>query len=685
MWGVNADGDQVGPRVELVEPTVRIVGYAERNDGELLMLDYDAGSIHELVRNQAQATTAPFPTWLSQTGLFADVANHKSAAGVVPFSVNVAQWADHATGERLLAIPGDDSIVVHSNASRVAGSMFSRSMDFPKDTVLAKTLSLQLTHGDPKSSRRIETQLLHFNGYDWRGYSYRWDADQKDAQLVESQGSTTTIEVADASAPEGKRSQQWKFPSRMGCIRCHNPWAEFTLAFNLPQLNRDHQYGQTSDNQLRALQHVGILQETELAKNTPNAISVLNSEHAPRLTDPYSRAANVNLRARSYLHTNCAHCHRFNGGGAAKIHVPFDTSIHNTKALGVRPTQGSFGLHDAQILAPSDPYRSILYLRMAKVGPGHMPRLGSSIVDQNGVLLIHDWIQQLSSHPMAEQFDQLAALDEDRALITARKKLPIERQKLALVSATQTKRKQPNDEDYKTADEQLNATSEAEQKKRTAQRKNLVKKIFGSPEGALLLADKLHRKRLDKLTRDVVLSQVTNLESLIARDLFEAFLPESQKVKRLGDSIDVKALLALKGDIQRGRALFKKSQGMQCRNCHKVKDTGISIGPDLTQIGKKLTREKLLESILEPSKTIDPKYVTWIVETKKGKVFTGLLVKQTADEFVIRDTKNKEHRFKTESLDGTFPQQKSLMPDLLAKDMTAQQVADLLDWLVSLK
>jgi uncharacterized repeat protein (TIGR03806 family) len=685
MWGVNADGDQIGPRVELVEPTVRIVGYAERNDGELLLLDYDAGSIHELVRNNDQETTTPFPTRLSQTGLFDDVANHKQAAGVVPFSINVAQWADHATGERLLAIPGDDSIVVHHDASRVAGSMFRRSMDFPKNTVLAKTLSLQLTHGDPQSSRRIETQLLHFNGYDWRGYSYRWDDDQKDAQLVESQGLTTTIEVIDSTAPEGKRLQQWKFPSRMECIRCHNPWAEFTLAFNIPQLNRDHQYAQGSTNQLRAFKRAEILTETELAKKTPNAISVLNPEYAPRLTDPKARDTDINLRARSYLHTNCAHCHRSNGGGAAKIHVPFDTSIHETKALGERPTQGSFGLHNAQILAASDPYRSIMYLRMAKVGPGHMPRLGSSIVDQQGVVLIHDWIQQLSSHPLAAQLDQLAALDEDRALIKERKRLPIDRQKLALGIAQKNKRERPNDQDFKTADEQLSNTSIAETKKRTAQRKNLVGEILKSPEGALLLADKLHRKKLDKKTRDLVLSQVANLDSLIARDLFEAFLPDSQKVKRLGDSIDAKALLALKGNINRGRDLFQKAPGMQCRNCHKVKNIGISIGPDLTQIGKKLTRAKLLESILEPSKTIDPKFVTWIVETKSGKVFTGLLVKQTDDEFVIRDSKNKEHRFKTESLDGTFPQQKSLMPDLLAKDMTAQQVADLLDWLVSLK
>ena len=65
------------------------------------------------------------------------------------------------------------------------------------------------------------------------------------------------------------------------------------------------------------------------------------------------------------------------------------------KILEVRPVQGTFDMPDAQILAPGDPYRSVLYYRMAKLGRGRMPHIGSEIVDERGLRLIHDWIRQL--------------------------------------------------------------------------------------------------------------------------------------------------------------------------------------------------------------------------------------------------------------------------------------------------
>ena len=169
FWGIAVDGDQPGPRRELVEPTVRIVGFAERNDGELLLLDYDDGSIHDLVRNDVSDEAAAFPRHLSETGLFDSVGDHTPATGVVPFVINAPAWADHASAQRWLGLPGNSSITMHPRPVGVAGSMFNRSMDYPQNAVLMKTLSLEMVQGDPSTSRRIETQLLHFNGYDWRG------------------------------------------------------------------------------------------------------------------------------------------------------------------------------------------------------------------------------------------------------------------------------------------------------------------------------------------------------------------------------------------------------------------------------------------------------------------------------------------------------------------------------------
>lgn len=105
----------------------------------------------------------------------------------------------------------------------------------------------------------------------------------------------------------------------------------------------------------------------------------------------------------------------------------------------------------------------------------------------------------------------------------------------------------------------------------------------------------------------------------------------------------------------------------------------------LTTIGKKYNRAQLLESILEPSKLIDPKYVTHLVETKDGQVLSGLLIERNANEVVLKDAQNKVFRLPASSVEHLVTQQQSLMPELLLRDMTAQQVADLLEYLGSLK
>ena len=104
------------------------------------------------------------------------------------------------------------------------------------------------------------------------------------------------------------------------------------------------------------------------------------------------------------------------------------------------------------------------------------------------------------------------------------------------------------------------------------------------------------------------------------RDLFERFIPEGERIKRLGDVVDRTAILALAGDAARGRAVFTANPAAQCKTCHKAGDVGETVGPDLTKIGAKYNKAALLDQILEPSKTIDPPYITHLVETKDGRV-----------------------------------------------------------------
>ena len=169
------------------------------------------------------------------------------------------------------------------------------------------------------------------------------------------------------------------------------------------------------------------------------------------------------------------------------------------------------------------------------------------------------------------------------------------------------------------------------------------------------------------------------------RDLFERFVPDEQRVARLGNVIDPAALLARKGDAARGRELFFKAAGLQCVNCHRVAGTGSTLGPDLSAIGKKYNRAQILESLLEPSKVIDPPYVAYLVETTDGTVHTGLLAAKTEREVVLKEATGKEVRIPARKVASLVAQKKSLMPDLLLRDLTAEQAADLLEFLAALK
>jgi len=134
-----------------------------------------------------------------------------------------------------------------------------------------------------------------------------------------------------------------------------------------------------------------------------------------------------------------------------------------------------------------------------------------------------------------------------------------------------------------------------------------------------------------------------------------------------------------------GRELFFRDGTSTCKSCHRIAGQGIELGPDLSQIGRKYPRAELLTHILEPSKLIDPRYVPYVLETTEGKVLTGLLIEKTDDVVRLRDAKNEEVKVPAGEVELLVPQQKSLMPELLLRDFTPQQVADLIAYLSSLK
>jgi uncharacterized repeat protein (TIGR03806 family) len=646
IWMLRYDrqNHKVTENRELADSSLRLVGFAEDRDGELLLLDHVGGQISRLVANPAEQSAA-FPRKLSATGLFTSASDFAPAPGLIPYSIVAPQWCDGATKARYMALPGESQIEFEAITYPQPAPGAPAGWKFPDGTVLVETISLEMEKGNPRSNRRLETRILHdqrlAGGEDvgdqyWQGYTYLWNDEQTDAVLLEDpRGRDKTYTISDPDVPAGTRQQTWHFPSRTECTVCHNMAAKYVLGVQTLQMNKDHDYGRVVANQLRTLDHLGVF--TKPLSAAP--------EELPRLTDYRAPKQDLAQRARSYLHANCSHCHRKWGGGNAEFQLLATLDVRDTGTLGVRPGQGTFNMPHARILAAGDPYRSVLFYRMAQVGPGRMPRIGSTVVDEQGLRLVHDWIKQLPPLDRAET-EQVA---DDRAGVLAALK------QLGNHAAT--------------ADERAGA----------------IDRLLASTSAALQLAQAIAEGKFPPAVRNAVVAKATSGSVAEVRDLFERFLPEEMRTKRLGTVIRPEEILALGGDVEQGRRIFFEAAGIQCRNCHKIHGKGTEVGPDLSEIGKQYNRSQLLESMLEPSKKIDPKYLVYVVETTEGRIHSGLLVEKGADAVVLKNEKNELIRIAATEVERMAPQQQSLMPDLLLRDMTARQVADLTAFLASLE
>jgi putative heme-binding domain-containing protein len=169
------------------------------------------------------------------------------------------------------------------------------------------------------------------------------------------------------------------------------------------------------------------------------------------------------------------------------------------------------------------------------------------------------------------------------------------------------------------------------------------------------------------------------------RDLFEGYLPQPEPgARKLGSNPRPRTILALSGDTTRGEKLFW-STALNCGSCHKIGERGAAVGPDLSVIGKLRGREDLLESILEPSRRIEPGYAAYIAQTANGRVLTGLLVRRDESAVVLRDAQNKQIILAAKDVETLQPARLSLMPAGQLAGLTAQEAADLLKYLASLR
>lgn len=628
IWALREGHGNSATVDELVDTPFQIVCFAEDNARELYVVDY-GGGIYQLEPNNAPPTYLTFPRKLSETGLFASTSEHRLAQGVAPFEINTEMWADGAIADRFIALPGESRIQTGPRNAWL--NQTKNDWKYPTNAVLGKTISIDLQQGKPETRRRLETQVLHFDGLDWRAYTYRWNEAQSDADLVDASGEETTFQVQPAASSGAPHAQTWRFHSRTECQRCHNPWVNVALAFIAPQLNRSIRTSSEQApkaNQLRSLSALGYFDQ------------LLNERASPKFADPYEAEGNITERARSWLHVNCSHCHREGAGGSVVTHFDYDTPPRRMKAIGRVPSQGTLGLTNARVVAPGAPACSILYYRVSTSGQGRMPLIGSKEVDPRGTKLLHDWIAQVPTRWSEDKEEPAFPPLESAAELQA---LRDERSSIANVRAR-------------------------------------LDKVLSTPSGALELLSLLNEEGAALPWRGELLARVPKHPLFQVRDLFERFLPDELRPKKLGTSFKLEDLLGLKGDAGLGRSVFYR-EDVQCARCHRIQGEGREFGPDLSHVASKYSRSQILEQIMHPSQIIDPAFVTYQIETVQGDSISGFVTKRENGEVAIKDADLKESILAPGQVKEMHASQLSAMPEGLLQAMTASEAADLLEFL----
>ncbi|MDZ4848458.1 MAG: PVC-type heme-binding CxxCH protein [Pirellulaceae bacterium] len=139
----------------------------------------------------------------------------------------------------------------------------------------------------------------------------------------------------------------------------------------------------------------------------------------------------------------------------------------------------------------------------------------------------------------------------------------------------------------------------------------------------------------------------------------------------------------MRGDAAQGKIVFNTSG--TCIKCHKVLGEGKEVGPDLSEIGSKLSREDMYVSILNPSAGVSHNYETYSLLTSDGLVLTGTLINQTDKSVTIRNAEAVEQTIAADDIESLKKQAISLMPADLQKNMSVHNLVDLVDYLVLLR
>jgi hypothetical protein len=300
----------------------------------------------------------PFPLKLSDTGIFIDAAMTTPSPRAIAYEPTLALWSNGSDKERFIVLPEGTKI---DNSRRAA-------WDFPPGTLFFKTFAFDTVD---EAGLRIETRVIRRteSGYDYHGY--RWQADERDADLLSLELSVG-VKVSLSEEEEIVHA----VPSSFDCRTCHESNGTVVIGFDELRLNGPRS-GETTA-QLDVLAEAGLF-----------------TTALPQDRDVVSHEDALTREVLGYLHGNCAHCH--NGSPQAMSPLSLEHPVALANIVGV-PTEGS-GQIDGIRVVPGDAAGSVLFQAFSLESDDPelkaMPPVGVQRVDAETVELLRDWIDTL--------------------------------------------------------------------------------------------------------------------------------------------------------------------------------------------------------------------------------------------------------------------------------------------------
>jgi uncharacterized repeat protein (TIGR03806 family) len=370
MWAISLDTEGNFAGNTLVAGNLQQVQtFGEDEAGELYGASATGMGIQRFVSNGAVVEPKNMPGTLSATGLFTNLATLTPAPALIDYEINSPLWSDGARKRRWLVLPD----------SQAVGFAANEPWNFPVGTITVKHFELPLASG---GTTRVETRVMVNRADGWIGYTYRWRADGSDADLLIN-GASAAYDSVDPATGAAARVN-WTFPSQTQCLQCHTQATGRVLGLNAAQLNRSHTYQRTgiADNQLRTLNHVGVF-----------AADIGSPSQYGALPSPSDTGATLESRAKAYLEANCSVCHRPGGPTPINMDLRYSTSLADMNILGV--TAASPTEPGAARVVAGDHAGSDLWRRASSTGATRMPPLGVSVIDEEGLKLLADWIDSI--------------------------------------------------------------------------------------------------------------------------------------------------------------------------------------------------------------------------------------------------------------------------------------------------